>query len=138
MTVQVVSHHELPIGSEDDVVLVRRLVRALAQKRGFDAFAVTAVTTATSELTRNAWIHAGRGTARIDELSDGARFGLRIEFSDQGPGISNIEQALAGGFSTARSLGLGLSGTRRLVDTFHIESEVGRGTMVRIEKWKRF
>ena len=135
---QVVGRYEMSIQSEDDVVLVRRMVRGLAQKRGFDAFAVTAVTTATSEITRNTWVHAGKGDVIIEELSSGGRFGLRLEFRDEGPGIADISRVMQGGFSTARSLGLGVSGTRKLVDELDIESEVGRGTRVRFEKWTRF
>jgi serine/threonine-protein kinase RsbT len=136
--VDVLRRHELPIESEDDVVLVRRKVKQLAQAHGFDAFASAAVTTATSEITRNVWVHAGRGRAVIEEISDGARQGLRIEFRDEGPGIADVERALAGGYSTARSMGLGLSGSKRLVDEFEIASEAGRGTTVRMTKWTRF
>jgi len=135
---QVLSHLEMPITSEDDVVIVRRKVRALAQARGFDAFALAALTTATSELTRNVWVHAGRGNALIEELTDGQRFGVRVTFRDEGPGIDDIERALAGGYSTAKTMGLGLSGSRRLVDEFLLESTPGKGTLVRLIKWTRF
>ena len=128
----------MPIASEDDVVLVRRKVRGLAQARGFDAFAAAAITTATSEITRNVWVHARRGEVTIEEVSDGARFGIRLCFRDEGPGIEHIDRVLAGGYSTARSLGLGVSGTRRLVDDFKLESEVGKGTTVHLVKWTRF
>jgi serine/threonine-protein kinase RsbT len=128
----------MPIVSEDDVVLVRRRIKSAAQTNGFDAFAIAALTTATSELTRNIWVHAGRGEATLEELSDGERSGLRVEFVDQGPGIADLKRVLEGGYSTARSLGLGLSGSRRLVDEFEIESQPGRGTRVRITKWTRF
>jgi serine/threonine-protein kinase RsbT len=136
--VEVLARHELPIVREDDVSIVRRAVRQFANARQFDAFASAAITTATSELTRNIWVHAGSGTATVLEVADGSRIGLRIEFRDQGPGISNIDQVLRGGYSTARSLGLGLSGSRRLVDEFSIESTPGKGTSVVITKWKRF
>jgi serine/threonine-protein kinase RsbT len=130
------SRREMPIESEDDVILVRRAVRALAEGRGFDVFATAAITTATSELTRNVWVHARRGVAVIEELRTDERAGLRVTFRDEGPGIPNIERVLAGGFSTARSMGLGLSGSRRLVDEFQLESTVGQGTKVEIVKWK--
>jgi serine/threonine-protein kinase RsbT len=133
--VQILARHELPIQSEDDVVLVRRKVRAIAMERGFDAFATAAITTATSELTRNVWVHASRGTATIEELLDGERFGIRITFRDTGPGIADVPRVLAGGYSTAKSMGLGLSGSRRLVDDFLIESEPGRGTVVIVLRW---
>ena len=136
--VDVIRRHELPIESEDDVVLVRRKVKQLAQARGFDAFASAAITTATSEITRNVWVHAGRGRAVIEEITDGARHGLRIEFCDEGPGIPDVPRVMAGGFSTARSMGLGLSGSKRLVDEFQIETEPGHGTTVRLVKWTRF
>lgn len=138
MSIDVLRRHTMPIESEDDVVLVRRKVKQLAMARGFDAFAAAGLTTATSEITRNVWVHAKKGEAIIEELSDGGRFGLRIEFKDSGPGIADLGKALQGGFSTARSLGLGLSGSRRLVDDFDIETEVGRGTTIRMVKWTRF
>lgn len=128
---------ELPIAEEGDVMLVRGRVRELAQRHGFDKFSVAAITTATSELTRNALVHGGGGSAMIVEVERGGRRGLRLTFRDQGPGIQDLDRTLAGGFSTARSLGLGLSGSRRLVDEFHIES-CPAGTTVTIAKWARF
>jgi serine/threonine-protein kinase RsbT len=138
MPVNVLQHHVLQISNEDDVVVVRRRVKTLAQEQRFDTFAVAAVTTATSELTRNAWTHGGGGVAVVDVVSDGARIGLQIQFRDEGPGIADLARVFAGGYSTARSLGLGLSGSRRLVDEFAIASEVGRGTTITITKWKPF
>lgn len=138
MAARVLSTQEIKIASEDDVVLVRRAVRALAERRGFDSFASAALTTAVTELGRNIWVHARSGLAIIEELEDGPRPGVRVEFRDQGPGIPDIAWAMAGGNSTSSSLGLGLSGTKRLVDEFQIQSEAGRGTSVRITKWKRF
>jgi serine/threonine-protein kinase RsbT len=122
----------------DDVVVVRRRVREMAETRKFDSFAVAAITTATSELARNALVHGKGGTATIEEVSDGVRVGIRIAFVDAGPGIADIARVLAGGFSSARSMGLGLSGSKRLVDEFDIASEPGRGTRVTVVKWKRF
>jgi serine/threonine-protein kinase RsbT len=135
---QVLSRAEMPIACEDDIVIVRRKVRSLAQARGFDTFALAALTTATSELTRNVWVHAGRGRVLIEELTDGQRFGVRLEFRDDGPGIEDIERVLAGGFSTSKTMGLGLSGSRRLVDDFSLESKPGSGTVVRLVKWTRY
>lgn len=135
MSVTIVESHEMPIDSEDDIILVRRKVRDLAQTCGFDVFAASAVTTAASELARNIWVHAGRGIACIEKLSDDDRFGVRVVFKDEGPGIADVERVLAGGFSTAKSMGLGVSGSRRLVDEFTIESTVGRGTTVTFVKW---
>ena len=135
---EVLSREEMPIGREDDVVFVRRRVRAIASEQKLDPFATAAVTTATSELTRNVWVHAGGGTAVIEQIREGARVGLRVTFRDNGPGIADIERVLRGGFSTARSMGLGLSGSRRLVDALTVESEVGKGTTVTFVKWKAF
>jgi serine/threonine-protein kinase RsbT len=132
------SRAELAIDSEDDVVVVRRRVKAMAQESGFDAFATAAVTTAASELARNVFTHAGKGMAHLEAVREEGRAGLRLEFRDQGPGIADLERALAGGYSTRRSLGLGLSGSRRLVDEFQIESAAGRGTVVVVIKWARF
>lgn len=136
MTVSVVADEVLPLRSDDDVARVRRAVRAVAQRRSFDAFALVALTTAASEIARNAVHHGGGGTARIEELADG-RGGIRLTIADEGPGIADLERVLRGGYSTSRSLGLGVSGTRRLVDDFLIESTPGRGTRVVIVKWTR-
>jgi serine/threonine-protein kinase RsbT len=128
---------EFRIDREADIVDVRQHVRDLAKRYGFDQFAVAALTTAASELSRNVWVHAQKGVARITVLRSGRRIGLELEFVDHGPGIADLNRALAGGFSTAKSLGLGLSGTKRLVDEFHIDTEPGRGTKVMIRKWKK-
>src|SRR2546425_4392024 len=128
---------ETRIDKEADIVAVRQQVRELAKDLGFDQFAVAALTTAASELSRNVWVHAQRGVARITVLRNGRRVGVELEFVDHGPGIADLNRALAGGFSTAKSLGLGLSGTKRLVDDFTIDSEPGRGTKVVIRKWKK-
>jgi len=136
--VEVLRRQEMTITREDDVVLVRRAVKQIAQDRGFDAFASAAITTATSEISRNVWVHAGRGRAVIEEITDGSRMGLRIEFTDEGPGIPDVPRVMAGGYSTARSMGLGLSGSKRLVDEFALETAEGKGTMVRLVKWTRY
>jgi serine/threonine-protein kinase RsbT len=135
---RVVTRNEIRIDREDDVVLVRRKVRELAQERGFDAFATAAVTTAASELARNVWMHARSGQAVVEQVEEAGRVGVRLELRDEGPGIADIERALRGGYSTGRSLGLGLSGSRRLVDEFFIDTAPGRGTIVRVVKWARF
>ena len=137
MAITTTSRREMRIETEDDVILVRRAVREIAQARGFDTFACAALTTAASELTRNVWVHAGKGAAVIEEITkNGEREGVRITFRDEGPGIADIDRVMAGGYSTARSMGLGLSGSRRLVDQFELQSTAGRGTTVEIVKWK--
>lgn len=128
---------EIRIDKEADIVEVRQRVRELAKESRFDQFAVAALTTAASELSRNVWVHAKKGIARITVLHNGRKVGLELEFVDQGPGIADLKRALAGGYSTAKSLGLGLSGTRRLVDEFNIDTEPGLGTKIVIRKWKR-
>ena len=128
---------EIRIDKEADIVAVRQQTRELAKELGFDQFGVAALTTAASELSRNVWVHAQNGVARITVLHNRNRVGLELEFIDRGPGIANLDRALAGGFSTAKSLGLGLSGTKRLVDEFSIDTELGRGTKVVIRKWKK-
>lgn len=136
MAVTSTIRREMPIECEDDVILVRKAVRALAEAHGFDTFATAAITTATSELTRNVWVYAKRGQAVIEEVANDGRVGIRVTFRDEGPGIDDVPRVLAGGFSTARSMGLGLSGSRRLVDAFDLQSTPGRGTTVEIIKWK--
>ena len=136
MTISSTSLREMRSETEDDVILVRRAVRELAQAHGFDVFASAALTTAASELTRNVWVHASKGVAILEEVANGDRRGVRVTFRDEGPGIADIPRVMAGGFSTARSMGMGLSGSRRLVDEFDLQSTVGRGTTVEIVKWK--
>ena len=139
MSVHAIQTEELPIESEDDIVELRHKVRLLARKYGFDSFAVAAITTAASELGRNVWAHAHGGKAVIEILEDENqdREGIRLVFSDEGPGIKDVEKAMQGGFSTADTLGLGLSGSKRLVDEFNIETELGKGTIIRVVKWNR-
>ncbi len=127
----------ISIDKEADIVAVRQQARELAKELQFDQFAVAALTTAASELSRNVWVHAQRGVARIRLLRNGNRVGVELEFVDHGPGIADLNRVLAGGFSTSRSLGLGLSGTKRLVDEFDIETQPGRGTRIVIRKWKK-
>lgn len=132
----VLTSRELPIANEDDVVLVRRWVQQAARRRGFDTFTVAAITTATSELTRNALVHGGGGRAVIEEVERDGRLGLRATFTDAGPGIPDPELAMTGGWSSRRSLGLGLSGSQRLVDEFDLQTGSG-GTTVTVAKWAR-
>lgn len=134
----VAATHDLRIDCEDDIIVVRRRVRDIAELRKFDSFATAAITTAASELARNALVHGGKGAACIEEVSDGHRMGIRIAFEDHGPGIPDIPRVLAGGYTTARSMGLGLSGSKRLVDEFELLSTPGDGTKVTVTKWKRF
>ncbi len=138
LAIDVLAREEHKIEREDDVVLVRRRVRAIATAQSLDSFALAAVTTATSELTRNVLVHGGGGVATIEQLRNGNHLGLRVTFRDQGPGIPDIDRVMKGGYSTARSMGLGLSGSKRLVDELTVDSDVGRGTTVVFIKWKPF
>lgn len=128
---------QIKIEVEDDIVTVRQAVRERAKENGFDPFAIAAITTAASELSRNAWVHAGGGNAKISVLRNDGKVGIELECSDHGPGISDVERVLAGGYSTIKSLGLGLSGTKRLVDEFQINTKKGQGTKIVIRKWKK-
>jgi serine/threonine-protein kinase RsbT len=126
-----------PLRTDEDVLRVRQTVRIwMVEQATFSLVEQTKMVTATSELGRNVVVHGGGGTARLDLLADGSRTGIRVTFQDQGPGIANVEQALGDGFTTGDGLGLGLGGSRRLVDDFEIASEVGKGTRVTITRWK--
>lgn len=126
----------LPLGTSDDIARARRRVRDLAVQAGFSLVAQTRVVTAASELGRNAQQHGGGGRMTAEPVSDGARQGLRLVFEDDGPGISDVERALTDGWSSAGGLGLGLSGARRLVDHFSLDSAPGRGTRVEVVHWQ--
>ncbi len=133
----ILPHHvSLPVRTQDDVVILRQRVRAEALEAGFSLLDQTKLVTATSEIGRNALIYGGGGEAHIEIVHDGLRRGLAITVSDSGPGIPSLEAALRPGFSTGSGLGLGLSGTRRLVHDFDLKSEVGKGTVVRIVRWR--
>ncbi len=119
----------------EDVVRARHRVRDLATELGFDLVAQTRIVTATSELARNTHLHGGGGSLTITPVQDGRRRGLQLEFTDEGPGIPDLAAALTDGWSSSGGLGLGLSGTKRLVDEFTIESSPGQGTRVEVVQW---
>ncbi|MCL1474232.1 anti-sigma regulatory factor [Argonema antarcticum] len=126
----------ISIRSSSDVVLVRQAVRQLAVELGFSLINQTKIVTGASELARNTLEHGGGGTVNIEALDEGTRRGLRLIFEDSGPGIPDLELALKDGFTTGGGLGMGLSGTKRLVNEFDIVSRVGEGTRITITKWK--
>jgi serine/threonine-protein kinase RsbT len=126
----------LPLRSEQDIVLARQAVRKLAQEIGFGIVDQTKMVTAASELARNAVIYGGGGVLRWELLADGARKGLRLHFIDEGPGIPDLAQAMTDGWTSGNGMGLGLSGAKRLVNEFEIDSRVGHGTRVTIARWK--
>ncbi len=127
---------EFPLKTSNDVVIARQRVRQLAVELRFSLVDQTKLVTAASELARNALDHGKGGTMTIEVLSQGIRSGIRLIFEDQGPGIANIEQALKDGFTTGGGMGLGLGGSKRLVNDFSIESQVGKGTRITIARWK--
>jgi len=126
----------LNIRSSGDVVQVRQSVRSRAAESGFSLIDQTKLVTAASELARNTLEHGGGGTVRIEVIIAGLRTGIRLTFEDQGPGIPDMKLALTDGYTTGGGMGLGLSGSRRLVNEFEIVSNVGVGTKVVIVKWK--
>lgn len=122
--------------THEDVVLLRHRVREHAVSLSFSLLDQTKIVTAASELGRNAVTYGGGGEAVIESARDGSRIGLVLTVLDHGPGIANLDEAMRAGFSTGTGLGLGLSGTRRLVHEFDLRSTVGQGTVVRIVRWK--
>ena len=132
----VTTSEELPLTQSEDVVWVRQAVRARMVELGFSLVDQTKMVTATSELARNAVDHGGGGRALIDTLTDGTRVGIRLQVTDGGPGIADLELALSDGYSSGGGLGLGLGGARRLVNQFEIETTPGEGTMVRATRWR--
>src|SRR5262245_47648214 len=114
-----------PVTGEADIVSTRQLVRKWAIDAGFSLVDQTKIVTAASELARNTVQYGGGGTLLVEILEDAGRRGIRLTFSDQGPGIADIDQAMRDGFTTGSGLGLGLSGSRRLMSDFSIHSRVG-------------
>ena len=120
---------------EQDVIFVKNRIRETAAHIKMGLVNQTRLITAASELLRNLMRYANGGTCAVEVVTSGRINGVRLTFSDNGPGIPDIAAAMRDGFSTARSLGMGLPGSKRLVNEFHIESKVGEGTTVRIVKW---
>ena len=126
----------LQIDSGERLVAVRQAVRAKAEELRFSLVDQTRIITAASELARNTLQYGGGGSVAIEIVENGTRRGLRLTFKDQGPGIPDLELAMKDGYTTGGGLGLGLSGSKRLVNEFTILSKVGEGTEVSITKWK--
>jgi len=127
----------LPIRSGDDVVRIRQLVRTRALEIRLSLVDQTKLVTAASELARNTLVHGGSGSAVVETVEKGGRRGVRAAFVDSGPGIPDLDLAMTAGWTSGGGLGLGLSGAKRLVDEFDIDTEVGRGTSVTVVKWAR-
>lgn len=126
----------VPITSAADIVAVRQKVRELSIQLKFSLVDQTKMVTAASELARNALEHGKGGTCQMEIIKNGVRQGLRLVFQDQGPGIAHVELAMRDGYTTGNGLGLGLSGSKRLVNDFEIHSSQGQGTTVIITRWK--
>ncbi|GAA4308663.1 anti-sigma regulatory factor [Streptomyces venetus] len=125
----------LPIRSDMDLVWVRQHVRQAAARLGFGLVDQTKLVTAASELARNTLVHGGGGQMTVTQVSNGGSQGLRLAFTDEGPGIADLELALSDGYTSGGGLGMGLSGARRLVHDFDIDSTPGSGTAVRVTCW---
>jgi serine/threonine-protein kinase RsbT len=126
----------LPLEKEQDIVMARQAVRKLTQELKFSLVDQTKMVTAASEIARNTFIHGGGGRMQWEVMADGIKNGLRLTFEDKGPGIPNLELAMMDGWTSGSGLGMGLSGTKRLVNEFDLHSEVGQGTRVTITRWK--
>lgn len=126
---------DLKITSQGDIVLARRRIREIAVDMGFGMTDVTRIVTAVSELTRNIQQYAGSGTMYWRQLEVDRRTGLELIFEDEGPGIDDLHRVLGEGYTTGGGLGMGLPGSRRLMDEMELESEPGRGTCVTVRKW---
>lgn len=129
-------HEVLLIENSDDVVRIRQFVRKWALELKFSLVDQTKLITATSELARNTVQHGGGGTVNAEIIENGPRLGIRLTFEDHGPGIQDIELAMRDGYTSGTGMGLGLSGSKRLVNEFDIKSEAGRGTTVSIIRWR--
>jgi serine/threonine-protein kinase RsbT len=127
---------QVEVREQHDIVSVRQVVRNWSLSLGLGLVDLTKLVTAASEIARNTVEYGGGGTLTIEELRDGLRQGVRLVFEDAGPGIPDIERAMTDGYSTGTGMGLGLGGTKRLVDEFDIASTPGAGTRVAITKWK--
>lgn len=127
----------MAIAADDDVVRVRQLVRSVAVATKLSLVDQTKLVTAASELARNTLIHGGGGEVEIAPVTNGFRRGIRLVFSDKGPGIADVDRAFTDGYTTAGGLGLGLSGARRLMDELDLTTAIGEGTTVVAVKWER-
>ena len=129
---------EMVIANENDIVMARKAVRDVTTGMGFGVTDVTRIVTAASELTRNIYLYAGTGFMRWRVLDEGEyHHGVELIFEDHGPGIENLEQAMVPGYTSGKGLGMGLPGSKRLMDEMEVDTAPGRGTVVKIRKWLR-
>lgn len=127
---------ESPLRSEQDIVLARQTVRRLTQELGFSLVDQTKMVTAASELARNAFTYGRGGTMHWEILEREPKRGLKLRFADEGPGIADLDLALTDGWTSGTGLGMGLTGAKRLVNEFEIDTRPGGGTRVTIVRWK--
>lgn len=125
----------LPVRIEQDVVLARQLARKLASECGMRLVDLTKLVTAVSELARNTVVYGGGGDMDWQVLEESGRTGVRLVFRDEGPGIPDIKLAMTDGWTSGKGMGLGLTGARRLVDDFELDTTPGHGTRVSITRW---
>lgn len=128
---------EVKIHEEGDIVTVRKTVRRVATKMGFGITDVTRIVTAASELARNIFLYAGSGIMEWHILTYKGRLGIELSFIDRGPGIADVSLVMQEGYTTSGGLGMGLPGSKRLMDELDVLSEPGLGNTVTIRKWKR-
>ncbi len=133
----VADERRVPIRTDADIVIARQTGRALATEVGFSGSDLTVIATAISEVTRNIVRYAGSGEIVVSIITKGSRTGLQVVARDKGPGIPDLALAMQDGYSTGNSLGLGLPGSRRLMDEFDITTAVAVGTTVTLRKWMR-
>ena len=126
----------IPLLKEADIVMCRQTVRRLTQQIKMSIVDQTKLITAASELSRNTLVYGGGGEMRWDIVQQGIRTGLRLAFEDHGPGIPDVDSALTDGWTSGGGMGLGLSGSRRLVNDFELRTVVGEGTCVTVTRWK--
>lgn len=134
---EVLKSEALSVRTSEDLVIVRTSVRKLAAELRFGIVDQTKIVTAASEIARNTIDYGRGGDLRMEALENGLKKGLRLIFADRGPGIRDLEQAMRDGFTSGNGMGLGLGGTRRLMDEFDIASKLNEGTTVTITKWSR-
>ncbi|MCA1718910.1 MAG: anti-sigma regulatory factor [Actinobacteria bacterium] len=125
------------IKSERDIVAARQEGRKLAAQVGFSGVDLTLIATSISEMARNIAVYAGEGEIVLDAIQNDSKRGIMVIARDEGPGIPDLERAMQDGFSTGKSLGLGLPGAKRLMDSFEVASQAGKGTSVTMKKWVR-
>jgi serine/threonine-protein kinase RsbT len=129
-------NHIIQVNHSTDIVLVRQRVREWAIELGFSLVDQTKMVTAASEMARNMIDFATKGTVYMEIINQGDRKGMKLTFEDRGPGIPDLEMAMKDGYTTRGGLGLGMSGSKRLVNEFNVSSRVGEGTRVTIARWK--